>query len=182
MRLVLPLTAALLLAGPAFAQRVTFDDVVKKIEAKVEPVKAKRGETVQWTLSLELTDGWHTYPTKQPDPKHSSFVNKMKFENSAAAVFVGELKEPDAMLRIEDGAKLAEIEGFPVWERAVVVRPDATPGKVKLAVPVSIQVCDKTACLPPKKVTVEVELTISDAPPVAVDAKYQKEVEAAGKK
>src|SRR5947208_8581845 len=112
MRLVLPVTAALVLAGPAFAQGVKFDDVVKKIEAKVEPTTVKRGETVKWTLSLELMDGWRTYPTKQVDPKHDTFVNKIKFENSAVAVFVGELKEPEAKLRDEDGAKLAEIEGF----------------------------------------------------------------------
>jgi hypothetical protein len=164
------------------AQRVTFDDVAKRIEAKVEPATAKRGETVKWKLTIELAEGWHTYPTKQLDPKHDSYVNKIRFANTAAVVFVDDVKEPDLKVRIEEDAKLGEVEGIGVWERPLVVRPNAKPGKVKISVPVTVQVCDKTGCLPPKKLNVDVELTISDAPAVAVEQKYLKEVEAAQKK
>ena len=175
---LLALFAAFTLTAPLHAQR-GFDDVVKKVEAKIEPATAKRGEAVKWTLAVTLADGWHTYPTKQVDPKHESFVNKMKFSNTPAAIFVGELKEPDAKYVDEDGAELAQLEGMPVWERTVVIRPDAKPGKTKLTVPVTIQVCDAMACLPPKKILVEVELTVSDAAAAPVDPKYQKEVAAA---
>jgi DsbC/DsbD-like thiol-disulfide interchange protein len=171
---------ALLSASEARAQ--PFQDVVKKVEAKIEPKTAKRGAAVKWTLTIELADGWHTYPTKQPAAQHEAYVNKLKFENSASAVFVGELKEPEAKFVNEDGAMLAMFEGTPAWERTLVVRPDAKPGKIKITVPVVILVCNANGCLPPKKVNVEVELTISDAPAVAIDAKYQKEVDAAGKK
>jgi len=174
--------AMMILVSNAQAQRTTFDDVVKKVEAKIEPALAKRGETVKWTLSFQLASGWHTYPTRQPDEKHEAFVNKMKFANAESAVFVGELKEPAMKLVLEDGAQLAEIEGSPVWERTLLIRPDAKPGKVKISVPASIQVCNASGCLPPKKLTLEVELTISDAPASRVDPKYQKELDAGGKK
>lgn len=164
------------------AQGTSFEDVAKRIEARVSPGAVKRGEAVKWTLTLELAPGWHSYPTKQPDAKHESFVNKIKFANTDQVVFVGAIKEPKITERIEDGALLAEVEGTATWERMLVVRPDAKPGKVKLAIPVTIQVCDKNTCLPPKKIVVEVVLSISDGPAVAVDPKYQKDVDAAGKK
>ena len=49
--------------------------------------------------------------------------------------------------------------------------PDV-PGKI----PVTIAVCDKNTCLPPKKVMVDVVVTVSDAAPVKVDPKYEKEI------
>jgi DsbC/DsbD-like thiol-disulfide interchange protein len=169
--------ACFVVASPAFAQKVNFDDVVMSITAKAEPATAKRGETVKWTLQIELADGWHSYPTKQPDERNDSFVNKIAFPKPGDIVFVGELKEPPAKVRVEsDGSKISEVEGKPAWMRPFVVNPKAKPGKTTISVPVTISVCDKNMCLPPKKITVDVELTITDAAPVKVDPKYEKEI------
>src|SRR5437764_12764340 len=84
----------LAIASPAFAQRVTFDDVVTSVTAKAAPATVKRGETVKWTLRLEIADGWHTYPTTQADERSESFVNKIAFPKPGDVVFVGALPEP----------------------------------------------------------------------------------------
>ena len=175
------LVAALALcAAPAFAQNQSFNDVVKKVSAKIEPATAKRGEAVTWTLTVEVIDGWHTYPTQQPDPKAESYTNRIKFPRENGLVFVGELTEPATLEKAEEGFKVAMVEGTGVWKRTVVISPDAKPGQVTVKVPVTILAC-ADRCLPPKKIVVEAELTISDAAPVPVDPKYQKELSAPAK-
>lgn len=164
------------IASPAFAQK-TADDVVTAIAAKVEPATVKRGQTVKWTLRMDIADGWHTYPTKQPDERNDSFVNKIAFPKPGDVVFVGEITEPTTKIRTEmDGSRVSEIEGSPVWERSFVVHPNAKPGKMTISVPVTISVCDKNACLPPKKINVNVEFTVSDDAAVKVDPKFEKEI------
>ena len=179
-RTILTLVAAPLLVATAAAQNMTFNDVVKKVQARVEPAVVKRGATVNWTLTLDIADGWHTYPTRQIDPKSSSYVNRLKFAEQSGAVFVGDLKEPTGTDKDEDGAKVTMIDGTGTWERTIVIRPDAKPGKVRIKVPVTILAC-ADRCLPPKTITTEIELTISDDPPVAVDTKYQKDLDSPSK-
>jgi DsbC/DsbD-like thiol-disulfide interchange protein len=179
-RTILTLAVAPFLVATAAAQNMTFNDVVKKVQARVEPAIVKRGATVNWTLTIEVADGWHTYPTRQIDPKSNSYVNRLKFAEQSGAVFVGDLKEPIGTDKDEDGAKVTMIEGTGTWERTIVIRPDAKPGKVRIKVPVTILAC-ADRCLPPKTITTEIELTISDDPPVAVDPKYQKDLESRAK-
>lgn len=170
--------ACVAVASPAFGQKTSFEDVVTSVTAKVEPATVKRGETVKWTLRLEVAEGWHTYPTKQADERSESYVNKIAFPKAGDVVFVGDLKEPPTTkIHTEaDGSKVAEIEGAAVWERPLVIHPNTKPGKVTISVPVTISVCDQNTCLPPRKLTVEVVVTVSDAAPVKVDPKYQKEI------
>src|SRR6266571_7161966 len=165
---------ALLAAGPALAQNQGFNDVVKKVSAKIDPATAKRGEAVTWTLTIEIIDGWHTYPTKQADPNADSYTNRIKFPRENGLVFVGELEEPRTVEKAEDGSKVAMIESSGTWKRTLVISPDAKPGKVTVKVPVKILAC-ADRCLPPQTVLAEATLTISDAAPVAVDPKYKKE-------
>ncbi len=160
----------------ATAQNHSFDDVVKKVEAKFEPATAKRGQSITWKLTIELADGWHTYPTKQADPDADSFVNKFKFPTGLAAAFVADLKEPKGMTHNEAGTKITMIGGVGTWQRTVVIRTNAKPGKLKVKVPVKILACSDR-CLPPQIVNTEAEITISDAPAVPVDPKYQKDLD-----
>ncbi len=165
-----------LMASTAPAQNESFADVVKKVEAKFDKASAKRGEAITWKLTIELAEGWHTYPTKQADPRADSYVNKIKFPTGVGAAFVAELKEPKGVTKTEDDAKVNMIENVGVWERTVVIRPDTKPGKLKITVPVRVMAC-ADRCLPPQTINVEAEITVSDAPAVAVDPKYKKELE-----
>src|SRR5262245_21656471 len=102
---------ALCAAAPALAQHQGLHDVVKKVSAKIEPATVKRGEAVTWTLTIEVIDGWHTYPTQQVDPKAGSYTNRIKFPRENGLVFVGELTEPATVEKTEEDAKVAMVEG-----------------------------------------------------------------------
>ena len=103
--------AAISLVAAAGASAQDFKTVVKKVTAKFESASAKRGEAVTWTLTVEILDGWHTYPTKQADPNADSFTNRIKFPRENGIVFVGELDEPATVEKTEDGIKVAMVEG-----------------------------------------------------------------------
>lgn len=166
------IAATLLTVAPALADS-KFDEVVKKVEARIEPAKARRGQAVTWTLTIKLADEWHTYPTKQVDPGAESFTNRIRFAPPAEVVFAGELTEPAGVQKDEEGIKVTMVEGEGVWKRTLVVRPDAKPGKIKVPVKITVLVCSKV-CLAPQTITTEAELTITDEPPVEVDPQYRK--------
>jgi DsbC/DsbD-like thiol-disulfide interchange protein len=178
---IFTLALALVASSAGMAQPLAFKDVVKRVEAKLEPATAKRGETVKWVLTIELIPEWHTYPTKQKDADFISFTNKYKFPKSADIVFAGDLREPKPGVQKEKEAELLVLEGKVVIEHDLVVSPNLKPGKYSIKIPVRIAVCNKETCLKPEDMTLETIITVSDAPPVAVDPKYQKELEAAGR-
>src|SRR5205823_5390069 len=152
------------------------------ITATVEPATAKRGETVTWKVVVELIDGWHTYPTVQPDPEAGSYRTTFKFPGSGDLVFVGKVKEPIQKSKEEPSLKIKDLReafGKVVFERPLVVSPKATPGPKEVKATIRLQVCDKDRCLNPKNVSLQATLTVSDAPAVPVDPKYKGDVEAA---
>ncbi|HLW67207.1 MAG TPA: hypothetical protein VKS79_17975 [Gemmataceae bacterium] len=181
MKMTYTLAVGLLGSSIAFAQPLGFKDVVKRVEAKLEPATAKRGETVKWVLTIELIPDWHTYPTKQKDVDFISFTNKYKFPKSADIVFVGDLREPKPAVQKEKEGDLLVLEGKVVIEHDLVISHNVKPGKYSIKIPARITACNKDTCLKPEDIMLETTITVSDAPPVPVEAKYKKEVEAAGK-
>lgn len=170
--------------SPALAQP-GIEQVVRKVEAKFEPAEAKPGQTVTLKVSLQLLDGWHTYPTVQPDKAAKAQSNKLTFPEPGELVYVGEMDEPpgakeksEPMLSIE---RLLYYPGGATWERKAVVLPSTKPGALSSKIKFRVLVCDKDNCLPPK--TIELEATLKVAgDPVAVDPKYKGEIEKAPKR
>jgi hypothetical protein len=166
--------------GTARAQK-WYEKAVKKVEGRFTPAEAKPGQTVTFTLTVELNDGYHTYPTAQPDKLAGGNVNVIEFPKAGAVVFVGQTEDPKEF-HTKDEADLGIKElryntGTVVYTRKAVVSPKAAAGaaKVKLAA-FSLSVCDKTNCFPPKAVPVEAALKVLDGPAVAVDKAYADEV------
>jgi hypothetical protein len=174
--------AALLAAVPGSANaQKWFDKAVKKVDARFTPAEAKPGETVTFTLTVELNDGYHTYPVAQPDPKAESMVNILKFPAPAAVIFVGDAHDPKGFATKEEpdlGIKeLRYYTGTVAYTRKAVVSPKAKPGTAAVKLPeFNLSICDKTNCFPPKKVPVEATLKVLDAPPVPVEKAYAEEV------
>lgn len=158
-----------------------YEKAVKKIEAKFEPAEAKPGQTVTFTLTVDLNEGYHTYPTLQPDKLASSMVNVMKFPEPGAVVFVGTVADPKEFeVTSEPALGIKEIRtnaGKATFSRKAVVSPKAPPGAatVKLA-SFKLLVCDEKNCFPPKTVPVEASLKVLDGPAVPVDPAYAGEV------
>lgn len=181
--LVLGVAVAVALAGvpvSANAQKA-FDKAVKKVEGKFTPAEAKPGQTVTFTLTVELNDGYYTYPTVQPDKQAAGMTNFIKFPAADKVIFVGKTEDPKDFSTKEEldlGIKeLRYCTGTVVYTRKAVVSPKAPAGatSVKLST-FSLSVCDKNNCFPAKNVAVEAAFKVLDGPAVAVEKAYADEV------
>jgi len=181
------LVAGILAAGspasPAAAQK-WYEKAVKKVEASFSPAEAKPGQTVTFTLTLELNDGYHTYPTVQTDKEAAAMVNELKFPDAGAVVFVGKVDDPkDTKTKAEPDLGIAELRyctGSVTYTRRAVVSPKAAAGAATVKLPsFKISVCDKDNCFPPKAVPVEATLKVLDGPAVEVEKAYAAEVKKA---
>jgi hypothetical protein len=154
---------------------------VKKVEAHFEPAEAKPGQTVTFKLTVDLNDGYYTYPTAQPDRAASGMTNQLKFPDPGAVVFVGGVTDPpifDVKSEPDLGIKELRVNpGTVVYSRKAVVSPKAAAGPAMVKLPTfRLQVCDKNNCFAPKAVPVEATLKVLDGPPVPVDPAYAAEV------
>ncbi len=168
------------LPGQAKAKQAGIEERVKEVSIAVEPAKARRGETVVLNVTFQLQPGFHTYPTKQPDPKAEAFVTDLSFKLPPALVFSGPVADQPARTKIEEVAgldandpkrkvKVTEYEEGVVYRQKVLIGADAKPGEAKIEVKLATQVCDDKGCVPYSK-TLEAVLSISDAPPIASTA------------
>ncbi len=177
--------AVVLAAAPTSAanQKDWYEKAVKKVEAKFAPAEAKPGETVTFTLTVELNEGYYTYPTAQVDPGAAGMVNVLKFPKADAVVFVGAVSDGKVQTKEEPALGIKELRyqpGTATYTHKAVVSPKAAPGAatVKLT-EFSLSVCDKNNCFPPKKVPVEAVLKVLDAPAVPVEKAFAEEVKKA---
>lgn len=177
------LVVAFLPAAPAAGQKA-FDKAVKKVEASFSPAEAKPGQTVTFSVTIELNDGYHTYPTIQTDKMAAAMVNEIKFPDPSAVIFVGKTEDPkDTKTKAELDLGIVELRyctGTVTYTRKAVVSPKAAagPATVKLST-FRVSVCDKDNCFPPKAVPVEATLKVLDAPAVEVEKAYAEEVKKA---
>lgn len=164
-----------------------FLKAVPGASVRITPATAKRGETLTWTLILQVAEPWYTYPTRQPEKAAESSRTSFSFPGGDV-VFVGELIEPAPKTKTVPGLEgpgsqtpLHYLDGTVVFERKLVVSPEAKPGDYQVAVPTTVIVCNKVTgvCLPPVKLTFEAPLTVSAEPAVPVAEPFAREVAAA---
>ena len=174
----------ILIAAPAFAAEPSwYAKAVESVEAKFEPATAAPGQTVKFTLTVNLKPGYHTYPLVQMDKLAADMVNKITFPAAGNVIFVGaaiDPPEPETKAEPDLGIKAMHIyHGKVVYSRTAVVSPKAAAGTatVKLS-EFRLSVCDKENCFPAYKIAPEAELKVSGAP-VSVEAKYAADVEKA---
>ena len=173
----------LLAATPTFAQDDWFKKSVKSVEASFDPATAAPGQTVKFRLTIELNDGYHTYPTVQPDKNAAFQINTFDFPTPGGVIFVGPVKDPakpdikaEPMLGIKE---LRTYKGIVTYEKTAVVSPKAAAGELKVELKsFSLNVCDKDSCYGPKKLTPTAKVTVKGAP-VEVEKAWAAEVEKA---
>jgi hypothetical protein len=189
MRPLLLLAATALLSAPAAAQDkkpAWWDKAVKKVEAKFDPAEARPGQTVTLKLTVELHDGYFTYPTRQEDKAAEGMVNKLVFPEAGPVVFVGETADPlDYLTKAEPLLGIRDLRYHTkkvVYERPAVVRQTQKPGDVAVKVKeFGLTICDANNCFPARKLTPEAKLKVLDGPVAPVEAKYADEVRKATK-
>ena len=172
-----------LVPGSASAQK-WYEKAVKKVEGRFTPAEAKPGQTVTFSLTVELNEGYHTYPLFQPEKKADGMVNTIKFPAPDKLIFVGKPEDPkDFATKEEPDLDIKELRYCPgtvVYTRKAVVSPKATAGAttVKLA-SFGLNVCDKNNCFPSKAVPVEAAFKVLEGPAVPVEKAFAEEVEKA---
>jgi len=184
---IIPLLAlAGALAGPVApaAGQKWYEKAVKKVEATFSPAEAKPGQTVTFTLTVELHEGYYTYPTVQPDKMAAGMTNILQFPKPGPVIFVGEVQDPkDTRTKAEPDLGIAELRyctGKVVYTRQAVVSPQAAAGPVTVKLDAfKLSVCDKDNCYAPKNVPVEAGLKVLEGPAVPVEPKFADEVKKA---
>lgn len=157
-----------------------YERAVKKMEGSISPAEAKPGQTVTFSVTIELNEGYHTYPTVQVDKAAAGMVNTIKFPEPGTLIFVDKVEDPkDPKKKAEPDAGIKELRyysGVATYTRKAVVSPKATagPASVKL-VSFKLSVCDKDNCFPPKDVPVEATLKVLPGS-VEVEKQYAEEV------
>ncbi len=169
--IVVAWTAANAPAQSTFAERA-------KVTVDVIPPKAVRGALVTWKMTMELTLGYHTYPTFQPDKLAESFVTSFRKPKFGPFVFVGDVESPKSHpgeFNTDIGARVEEIDGTAHWQWQFIVHPKAKPGTYKLKVSGTLPACDNKGCTngdPP-----EVDFTILEGTPEEVKKEFREEVD-----
>ncbi len=176
------MTALLLLV--ALSQPPAPDPAVKSVVVRFAPSEAQPGQTVTLLLTVTLTPGHHTYPTRQPDKSAAAYVTKLKFPDAGPVVFVGDLVDPakfDATAEPELGIKeLRTVAGSVVFTRKLVVNPAQPAGPLTVTLPeVRLTVCTAKECLPPRVLKPSGKLTVLPGPAAAVEPKYAEAVKKA---
>lgn len=180
-RILLAVPLGLALAAPAAAQ--TINDATKKVEAVFEPAEARPGQTVTLKITVQLADGYYTYPTVQPAPEAKYSTNSVVFPKGGPVVFVGETIDPAGPKpKKAEEYELLTYPGGGTWTRKAVVVPTTKAGTTSAKVKFKLLVCEDDRCFPPKTHELEATLKVLDGPAVEVDPKFRAEVEKAGNK
>jgi hypothetical protein len=180
-RMLLALPLCLAVVAPAPAQSAK--DVVRKVEAVFEPAEAKPGQRVTLKITVQLADGYYTYPTAQPAPEAKYSTNAIVFPAGGPVVFVDQTVNPASpkTKKVED-YELLTYPGGGTWTRKAVVSPSAKAGATTAKVKFKLLVCEEDRCFPPKTHELEATLKVLEGPAVDVEPKYKAEVEKAEKK
>jgi thiol:disulfide interchange protein len=181
------LALSLLFSANLFAQgNRSFDAAVTKIEAITDVKEAEPGETIKVKVTVELSDGWHTYPTKQVDPQAQSQVTK--FTGPEGPAKLGSIEDPAGFIaKPELDINIQELRYYEksvTWVIPVIINADAKPGVIDVA-PKTIKLlaCDEMGCLPPRSIPLSAKLTVKATtgraiPPTAkIDAPTPKSIE-----
>ncbi len=158
-----------------------YEKAVKKVDASFSPAEAKPGQTVTFSVTVELNEGYHTYPMVQADKGAASMVNKITFPAADAVVFVGDVIDPPGgKSKAEPAIGILDMryhEGKVTYSRKAVISPRAKAGEatIKLAA-FKLSVCDENNCFPPKDVPVMATLKVLDGPAVEVEKAFAEEV------
>ncbi len=161
-----------LIAAPALAdgQQPKEKDSRRKLKeatftTSVSPATAKPGETVTYTVTAKIEDGWHIYAYKKEQPESAPIATQFDVFGTDGLGLVGDWKpsaEPEVKREPAYDAPVEYYEGTVSWSIQVKVPADAKPGKKTLKNQINFMICDPNNCLPPTKTTVpEATVTVS---------------------
>jgi len=150
-----------LCVSSAFAQA----DAIKW-SAATKASTVKPGASFEVHVTADLGDGWHLYSITQAPPPIATRITVPAGQPFALA---GTVEGPTPRVAFDQsfGIDTEFYEDNATFVVPVKAAADAPGGKRKLRIDTYFQLCNDQLCLPPKTVSVEVELTIAGAPVAA---------------
>jgi len=127
-------------------------------------INAARGETVNLKLIGEVPQGWHTYSSK---------TYKMGPQPTQIAVPPGVVEisgritsKPEPVIRHDDGfnTDIEELTGTVTFEVPLRVKDTAVPGRHRIVLTVTSQLCNERECIGPDDLMLPLTLTVVDTP------------------
>lgn len=113
--------------------------------------EAAPGDALVFKLKMEIKPGFHSYPTKQKDPKAADFVTKIRVKNAdkAPVEISGPIKEPAPKEKVDPTLGLLEYyEDTVEIEVPLKVKAATAAGSGKFTMSLVTQVCDEQGCIP----------------------------------
>lgn len=155
------------------AERIDF-------QVAVTPPQARRGETVQLTITGIPRPGFHTYPLTQRAPDQDLVqLSKLTYEATPGLQPLWPVKESPPRLVIvkELNTSVLEHKEKFTWTQDLLVLPDATPGPKELRFRLELQACDERSCVQGTQ-AFTTTVDVSDAPAVALTPQQQERLQA----
>lgn len=183
MKLIVALVAAVASVGVVYADSAKDKDVIKKVEATIEPAEAKPGQTVTVKITVVLAEGYHTYPVMQLAPEAKFSTNKITYPAEGPVIFVGDTLDPvDPKMKKEEDYELLYYPGGGTWIRKAVIAPNAKAGATTTNLKFRVLICDKDNCFPPKTIDLQATVKVANGPAVEIEKAYRADVEKALRK
>jgi thiol:disulfide interchange protein len=120
------------------------------------------GDSVEAQVEASIDAPWHLYsattPPGGPNPTRFSLISGEPFE------LTGPVRQQSSpIVRFDEGFGINTefFSGAATFGIPLKAAPDAKPGKYEVRLQVIYQVCDDRRCLPPTKVPIPFEITIS---------------------
>ena len=135
------------------------DPVSWGLQASQSTVKAGGKFTVQVTARIDKD--WHLYSLEQEEG--GPIPTRIKLPTGQPFELAGDIGSPTPRVKFDKnfGINTEYYEGEVVFTLPIKVAAHAPGGAQKLSVQVRYQSCNDSLCLPPKLVTIEVDLRIS---------------------
>jgi thiol:disulfide interchange protein DsbD len=146
----------------------------------VDPVKARRGQTVRVTIRGTPRPGYHTYPLTQrsADPaQDDSQLSNLTYDDTKGLKPLWPVSEsPSEFASVSGVGVFLEHQRPFTWSQDVLVLPDATPGRKTLTAHLKLQVCDQSCVWGEHRLPVTLE--VLDAPPEPLTASLKERLAA----
>ncbi len=137
-----------------------------RVEARIEPAKARPGATVQYIAKVTVEDGFHAYGS---DEKQYGEPVGLTVTPSHGITLVGEPVIPPGTAHETGGLTIYELKGTFELRQSIRIPDDAKPGEWKVEADVPASVCDDSGCLPLQTLRVTAPVTIDPQAPVTAE-------------
>jgi thiol:disulfide interchange protein DsbD len=165
------------------AEAVSEDPFAEANKLGAKPVKVRRGEILQLTITGTPKPGFHTYPLTQRAPKQDvPGLSSITYQEVVGLKPLWPIEESKPEFVLEDIGEDARVPYLEfrqpfTWKQDILVLPDAKPGAKRLDFRIKAQVCDEHGCTWGEH-PLSVDFEVTDEPAVPLSAALKERLQA----